>query len=104
MWNDKTFLPTKKGKRKVKNQALKKESTALRPTIWIGKGGVDQNVISQVMTQVKVKNLIKVKIQKLAYNKENIEEIIHQIIQKANVVLVDKRGRTFTIAKAHREG
>jgi len=84
----------------MRNKALKRESTSLRPTIWIGKGGVDQNIIDQVKTQIKAKHLIKIKVQQPAYNQDNLEKIIHQVIEKANVILIDTRGRTFIVAKS----
>jgi len=79
--------------------SLKKRSSTMKPTVWIGKQGVDQDVLDQILTQTRTKGLVKIKLQQPVYTPQALEEIVQKIVQGTAARLVDKRGRTFTIFK-----
>ena len=74
---------------------LRKAAKSLGPMIRIGKEGVKESSISEIMKALKNRKLIKIKILKSI--KAEKEAIIHQIIQKTGARLVEKVGNVVVI-------
>ena len=75
----------------------KQQLNELKPTVWIGKKGVNQQLITEINQQIKTKGYIKVKILKIIRNE--FELILNQILIKTNSKLVSKKGLTFILTK-----
>lgn len=78
---------------------LFQRSGVTKPAVWIGKGGVTKTVLDQIKVQLKVAELVKVKIQKTALSTESIKEVAEGVARDTSSTLVDTRGRTFTLYK-----
>ena len=74
---------------------LRKEAKSLEPIIRIGKGGIKESLINEIMKALKNRKLIKIKILKTI--KSEKEHIISQIIQKTGARLVEKVGNIVVI-------
>jgi len=80
-----------KGSRKLFDK-----SGTLKPTAWIGKGGIIA-VLDQIKMQLKTKELVKVKIQRTRLSSESAREIAESVAKQTSASLIDMRGRTFTL-------
>ena len=79
------------------SQELFDKSGTLKPTAWIGKGGITVAVLDQIKMQLKTKELVKVKIQSTRLSSESAREIAESVAKQTSVSLIDIRGRTFTL-------
>jgi len=75
----------------------KQQLNELKPSIWVGKKGLNQQLLNEINTQIKTKGYIKVKILKIIRNE--FEQILNQILIKTNAKLVNKKGLTFILTK-----
>ena len=74
---------------------LRKEAKSLEPIIRIGKEGVKESSISEIMKALKNRKLIKIKILKTIKSKK--DEIISEITQKTGAKFVEKVGNVVVI-------
>jgi putative YhbY family RNA-binding protein len=81
---------------KVSRKLFDKSGT-LKPTAWIGKDGITVAVLDQIKMQLKAKELVKVKIQRIRLSSESAREIAEGVVRQTSASLVDIRGRTFTL-------
>lgn len=65
----------------------------MKPTIWVGKQGVTEDVTSEVRSQLEVRKVIKVKWLK------NTPMDPEAIVQGTGGVVIATRGRMMVIAK-----
>jgi putative YhbY family RNA-binding protein len=79
------------------SQKLFYKSGTLKPTAWIGKGGITVAVLDQIKMQLKTKELVKVKIQRTRLSSESAREIAESVAKQTSASLIDIRGRTFTL-------
>lgn len=75
----------------------KQEVLELRPSVWIGKKGLDSMVIEEIKHQLKKKGYIKVKI--LKNIRHQFDNILKQILSQTKADLIYKRGLTFVLFK-----
>ena len=83
-------------------KVLRARSHSLSPVVWIGKGGVDK-VINEVKRQIKDKGLIKVKIRRVALEKDSRENIAKRLAQEVDAEIVSLVGNVITLFRP-REG
>ena len=83
-------------------KVLRARSHSLSPVVWIGKGGVDK-VINEVKRQIKNKGLIKVKIRRVALEKDSRENIAKRLAQEVDAEIVSLVGNVITLFRP-REG
>jgi RNA-binding protein len=76
---------------------LQSRSRATDPTIWIGKEGASEHLIQQVESQLRARELVKLKLQKSALAKSEIREMAEKIAASTDSTLVDVIGHTFTL-------
>ena len=79
----------------------KEELNELKPTVWVGKNKLSEQIFNEINLQLKTKGYIKVKILKIIRNE--FEQIINQILSNTNSELVDKRGLTFILKKTQED-
>lgn len=77
----------------IKN--LRAKAKSIEPIIRIGKEGLNEKVIGEIMKALKKRKLIKIRI--LKSSKENKGRIIDEITAKTGSVLVEKVGSVVVI-------
>jgi len=116
VWNYRiNYLPRMWGKEKVPNsegtpfekkkvRGLQARSRRAEATIWIGKEGASEALLSQVENQLKNRELVKVKIQRSALREVEAGDFAGKVAASTGSTLVEIMGHTFTVYKkrAHR--
>jgi RNA-binding protein len=87
-----------KTKRRVK-QRLSGE----KPTIWVGKGGVSQELLKEVNKQLDKNEMVKIKVLKAALENGKTREIASEIAGETRSSLVEVRGNTFMLYKRRKK-
>jgi RNA-binding protein len=81
---------------------LKREFSGEKPTVWIGKGRVSQEVVKEIGRQLEKRETVKVKILKSALQEAKATEIATEISRRIEAELIDVRGHTFLLYKRRR--
>lgn len=71
----------------------------LDATIWIGKDGASEELLSQVSNQLKARGLVKLKIHKSALASIETTQLAEKVAQSTNSILIEVMGHTFTLYK-----
>ena len=100
MWS-KEEIPDSEGtafeNRKLKG--LRSRSRRTEATIWIGKEGASEALLSQVENQLKTRELVKVKIHRSALQGVNASNFAKGVAASTGATLVEIMGHTFTVFK-----
>lgn len=80
----------------IKKLAMSRE---LKPTIRVGKSGLSENLISEINGQLTSKNLVKIKINRGLFNKDDIDNVWKHIAESTNSTLISARGNVAVIWK-----
>ena len=86
-------------KRRFVKHALSTES----PTIRIGKAGCTEQLLKEIEKQLDKNKMVKVKILKSALAEGETKQIASKIAQQTEASLVEARGHTFMLYKAHKK-
>ncbi len=70
-----------------------------KPTVWIGKHGLTEGIISEIRKQLEAKGYVKVKAQKSALVGKTTKEMAKEVAETLNASVIDVRGRTFILRK-----
>ena len=81
---------------------LKRQSVEQRPTVWVGRNGLTKALLGQISTQLKTKEMIKVKVHRTSLEDRETVELAGRIADETASKVVDVRGRTFTIYKSRK--
>jgi len=89
-----------KGEETMTERAARKElmrrSTEISPTVHIGKEGLTESVLNEIVEQLKRARLIKVKV--LSNSDEEIDGLSTQLTERSNkIVVVDVRGSVMVL-------
>jgi len=76
---------------------IKRELSAERPTVWIGKNGISQEVLVEVDGQLERTEMVKVRILKAVLDENNAKAIADEVAQQTESVLIEVRGHTFML-------
>jgi RNA-binding protein len=82
---------------------LKREFSAQQPTVWVGKEGATQQVISEINRQLEQKEVVKAKIHQTALKNQETKQLVTNITVQTNATLIDLRGHTFILYKKRRK-
>ena len=74
-------------------------SKELKPTIRVGKSGLTENLIAEINGQLTSKNLVKIKINRGLFNKDDIDDVWKHIAESTNSTLISTRGNVGVIWK-----
>ena len=74
-----------------------------KPTIWIGKKQISNELIKEVEKQLEKRKIVKVKILKSALQEARASEIASAISKQTEADLVEVRGHTFILCKRRRK-
>lgn len=75
-------------------KVLRNNSHQLKPSVIIGKAGVTENLLLEVISFLSKNGLIKIKV---LQPKENWQQIIDQVTSKANCQLVGQTGKILVL-------
>ncbi|RJS82740.1 YhbY family RNA-binding protein [Candidatus Bathyarchaeota archaeon] len=83
---------------------VKKRLSAEKPTIWVGKTGVSQELLKEVDKQLDKNEMVKIKILKSALESSKTKEVAAQIAEQTRSSLVEvRRGNTFMLYKRRKK-
>jgi len=77
----------------MNKQERKAEATSIEPTLHVGKSGIDV-VVEELRTQLKNRNIVKVKILKSAFIETGKKELAEKLANLSNSELIEVRGNT----------
>ena len=63
-----------------------------QPSVRIGKTGITDNIVDEIRTQLSKRKLVKIKINKGIYDRENRSEVWEYLAQETSSVVVLARG------------
>lgn len=76
---------------------LRGKAQAIKPTMHVGKEGVTESVVGELVAQVKKHKLVKVRV--LPNPDADKREIARQLAERSGAVLIEIRGNTVVLAK-----
>jgi RNA-binding protein len=82
---------------------IKRELSGEKPTIWIGKNRVSQEVLKEIEKQLEKREVVKIKILKSAFQEGKANEIAATIARQKEAALVEVRGHTFMLYKRRKK-
>jgi RNA-binding protein len=82
---------------------IKSEFGEEKPTIWIGKKQISNELIKEVEKQLEKREIVKIKILKSALQETKASEIATAISKQTEADLVEVRGHTFILYKRSRK-
>jgi len=71
----------------------------IKPTVWIGKKGLNETQITEIKDQLSRKKLIKIKFLKSALDNLSRKELADEIEKSSGGIIVGMTGLAVTIAK-----
>jgi RNA-binding protein len=77
----------------------RKIARAMKPTIQVGKNGINDSLIAEVVKQVKKKSIIKIKFLKNFSEINDVKQSFEYIVQQTKTHLVYNIGNTLVISK-----
>ncbi|MBS7606270.1 YhbY family RNA-binding protein [Candidatus Bathyarchaeota archaeon] len=80
-------------------QALKKRVSSIEPTVRVGKKGITEAQIKEILKQLEARRTVKVKVLKSALVGETVEDIAQRISSETGSRVIQIIGRTFTLYK-----
>lgn len=78
---------------------LRNKSKYLKPIVWIGKNGFNEEVFKEIELQLKKKELVKIKLVKSFIEEKNKKEVAEDIALKTGAQIIDLVGFMLTIYK-----
>ena len=80
----------------IKKLALSRD---LKPTIRIGKSGLTDNLVSEIATQLGSKKLVKIKINRGLFDKNDLQKLWEHLSDITNSTIVSVRGNVGVLWK-----
>ena len=75
---------------------LRAKAHGLEPVLQIGKGGITDSVVKEILLQLKKKKLIKIKLLQSAGDRK---KLVDEIVSKTKAVLIRSVGRVVVLYK-----
>jgi putative YhbY family RNA-binding protein len=100
MWSQET-IPDREGATFQKKQLRRLQSRSRRTdaTIWIGKQGATDELAKHVVSQLKARELVKLKVHKSALSETETSTLAEKMATSTGSTLVEVMGHTFTLYK-----
>ena len=83
----------------AKKKHVKRRLAQGSPTVCIGKNGPSKETLNEIEKQLKMKEMLKVRILKSALVTEEAKQIATKIAQQTEALLIEVRGHTFILRK-----
>lgn len=81
------------------HQALKRRASSIEPTVRVGKKGITEAQVKEILKQLEARRTVKVKVLKSALVSETVEEIAQRISSETGSRVIQIIGHTFTLYK-----
>ncbi|KPV62879.1 MAG: RNA-binding protein YhbY [Candidatus Bathyarchaeota archaeon BA2] len=78
---------------------IKRELSAEKPTIWVGKEGATPRIVNEISRQLEKKEVVKVRILKSALKDEEAKSVASKIAEQTDSTLIEVRGHTLLLYK-----
>lgn len=88
-------MMTKKQRLRIKRRMAEE-----KPTVWIGKNGVTEEVVDEVKKQLKSNEIVKIRVLKKAFTQQSMKEVTNKLVDHTVSELIDARGHTLILYKA----
>ncbi len=82
---------------------IKRRLSGGKPTVWIGKNSVSQELLKEIEKQLEKRKMVKIKILKSALQGDKAKQIASRIAEQTEASLVEVRGHTFMLYKRRRK-
>ncbi|NPE28159.1 YhbY family RNA-binding protein [Methanococcoides sp. SA1] len=76
---------------------LRSEATNIKPIINVGKGGVTDQLITELKKHIKERHLVKVKVLKSASYEDGIDAIAENLAEATRTTIIDVRGSSVVL-------
>ena len=80
----------------VKRLALSRD---LKATIRVGKSGITENLIAEITDQLTTKSIVKIKINRGLFQKDDVKNVWTHLAVSTNSILVSSRGNVGVLWK-----
>ena len=80
----------------VKRLALSRD---LKATIRVGKSGITENLIAEITDQLTTKSIVKIKINRGLFQKDDVINVWTHLAESTNSILVSSRGNVGVLWK-----
>ena len=80
----------------IKRLALSGE---LKATIRVGKSGITENLIAEITDQLTTKSIVKIKINRGLFEKDDVKNVWIHLAESTNSTLVSSRGNVGVLWK-----
>ena len=82
---------------------IKRRLSGEKPTVWIGKNRVSQELLKEIEKQLEKRKMVKIKILKSALQEDEAKQIASRIAEQTEASLVEVRGHTFMLYKRRKK-
>ena len=82
---------------------IKRELSAEKPTVWVGKEGATPQVMNEIGRQLDQRKMVKAKILKTALQSEEARDVASRIASQTDSSLIEVRGHTFILYKSRKK-
>ena len=82
---------------------IKRELSAEKPTVWVGKEGATQQIVNEISRQLDNREIVKAKILKSALKDEEAKSVASKIAKQTDSSLIEVRGHTFLLYKRRKK-
>lgn len=76
---------------------IKQEFFAEKPTVWIGKNGITEEFIRELIKQLEKNEVVKIKILKSYLSLKSVAEIVERVTEQTDSTLIEIRGHSFIL-------
>ena len=80
----------------IKRLALSRD---LKATIRVGKSGITENLIAEITDQLTTKSIVKIKINRGLFQKDDVKNVWTHLAVSTNSILVSSRGNVGVLWK-----
>jgi len=82
---------------------IRRDLGAEKPTVWVGKEGSTEQIVSEISRQLEQREVVKAKILQSALKNEEAKNIATKIANQSGATLVEVRGHTFMLYRKKRK-
>ena len=82
-----------------KKRFVKRSLGEANPTVWVGKDGVSEEVLKEVLKQLGKNRMVKVKVLAAGLKGDDAKAIALRVAEGTGSALVEVRGHTFMLYK-----
>ena len=83
---------------------IKRELSAEKPTIWVGKEGATPRIVNEISRQLEKREIVKVRRVKSALEDEEAKSVASKIAEQTSSTLIEVRGHTLLLYKRRKRG